>query len=82
MNKEEKNYHTLKEYLDIIGVHSGDDRGFVLIEGLFSSTRMEVSRRYIEAESYEYLLDRKMLSVSNTTNVYGQETILIIVDDH
>lgn len=78
MLKEEKVY-TLREYLDAIGVYAGDDRGFVLVRGLFGCTRMEVSRRYIESEPYEYLLDHTVLNVSNTTNIYGQETILIIV---
>ena len=72
---------TLKDYLDSIGVHSGDDREFVLIDGLFSSTRMEVSRRYIETDPWKYLLNKKIFSVSNTTNMYGYETILIVLED-
>ena len=76
-----ENKKTLKDYLDSIGVKSGDDRGFVLIDGLFSSTRMEVSRRYIESDPWKYLLNKKIFSVSNTTNMYGYETILIVLED-
>lgn len=71
---------TLAEYLDSIGVHSGDNRGFILCESLFSRTQMEVSRRYLESEPWKHLLDYKVFSVDNATNIYGQQTICIVLE--
>lgn len=81
MEEKTENKKTLKEYLDSIGVHSGDDRGFVLVDGLFSSTRMEVSRRYLESEPWKYLLDKTIYSIDNTTNMYGYSTLLVILEN-
>ena len=77
MDKEKQK---LRDFLDEIGVHSGDDRGFVLIESLFSSTRMEVSRRYIESEPWKHLLDKNVFGTQGTTNMYGQECLMIILE--
>lgn len=72
---------TLAEYLDSIGVHSGDDRGFILYESLFSRTQMEVSRRYLESAPWEHLLKYEVFSVNNATNIYGQQTICIVLKE-
>ena len=76
----EKEKIILRDYLDDIGVHSGDDRTFILYESLFSQTRMEVSRRYIESEPFKHLLDKTIFGVDRDYTMYGQETIKIILD--
>ncbi len=62
---------TLRDLLDSIGIHSGDDSVFVLVdslESLWSSTKMEVSRRYIESEQWKHLLDKNVCIVANIMN--------------
>ncbi len=75
-----KEKQTLRDFLDEIGVHSGDDRGFVLLESLWSSNRMEVSRRYIESEPWKYLLDKNVFGTEGTINMWGQECLMIILE--
>lgn len=71
---------TLREYLDSIGVRSGDDRTFILFESLFSQTQMEVSRRYIESEPWKYLLDKNIFGTQAGTTMFGQECLVIILE--
>ena len=75
-----KEKETLREFLDSIGVRSGDDRTFILFESLFSQTQMEVSRRYIESEPWEYLLDKNIFGTQAGYNMFGQECLVIILE--
>ncbi len=71
--KKQKN-ETLREYLDRINVGPGDDRGFIVQE-LFKNTEMQVSRRYLECATWEYLLDKEIVDYEFTLNIYGDKTI-------
>lgn len=73
---------TLREYLDRIHIGPGDDSGFILKEGYFGGTEMQVSRRYLECPTWSYLLDREIIDFKQgVCDIYGQETILFIVSD-
>ena len=73
---------TLREYLDRINIGPGDDSGFILKEGLFGGTEMQVSRRYLESEPWCYLLDREIIDFyQDVYNIYGQKTVLFVVSD-
>ena len=69
----------LKDYLDKIGVKESDDRIFILFKSLFSTTRMEVSRRYLESEPFKYLLDKTIYCVGTDYDIYGYKTLKIIL---
>ena len=69
---------TLRQYLDRIGIKSGDDSGFVLQHG---GTEMQVSRRYLESEPWRYLLDKPIIDyIYPYVNMYGQKTIKLFVE--
>lgn len=77
MSKERN--ETLREYLDRIHIGSGDDSGFVVQE-IFKSTEMQVSRRYLECETWRYILDCEIVDfIYPFINMYGQKTIKFIV---
>ena len=68
----------LKDFLDMNNIKSGDNRGFVL---MCEFGEMDVSRRYLECDSWKYLLECYIESiVSPYYNIYGQQTIKIILE--
>lgn len=72
---------TLKQYLDRINIGPGDDSGFV-VKTLFGNTTMEVSRRYLESEPMKKYLDMEIFDyIYPYINLYGQRTILFILDN-
>ena len=72
---------TLKEYLDRINIGPGDDSGFV-VKTLFGNTTMEVSRRYLESKPMKKYLDMEIFDyIYPYINLYGQSTILFILDN-
>ena len=72
---------TLKQYLDRINIGPGDDSGFV-VKTLFGNTTMEVSRRYLESEPMKKYLDMEIFDyIYPYINLYGQSTILFILDN-
>jgi len=77
MSKERN--ETLREYLDRIHIESGDDSGFAVQE-LGKATEMQVSRRYLECETWNYILDCEIVDfIYPFVNIYGQRTIKFIV---
>ncbi len=74
--KQEKS-ETLREYLDRIHIDSGDDSGFIIVNG---STEMQVSRRYLECSAWEDLLDYEIYDyIYPVYNMYGVETIKLYI---
>lgn len=71
---------TLRETLDEMHVGPGDARGFMVQEGLFSKTVMNVSRRYLECEAWKYLLDRKVLGYFDDVSPLGEESVKFILE--
>lgn len=77
MSKERN--ETLREYLDRIHIGSGDDSGFVVQE-LGKGTEMQVSRRYLECDTWSYILDCEIVDyIYPFINMYGQTTVKFIV---
>ena len=68
---------TLRQYLDRIGIKSGNDSGFVVQNG---STEMQVSRRYLESEPWRDILEKEIVDYEYPyVNMYGQKTIKLFV---
>jgi hypothetical protein len=71
---------TLRETLDLMNVGPGDSRGFMVQEGLFSRTVMNVSRRYLESAAWKHLLDRKVLGCLYDVSPLGEESVKFILE--
>ena len=77
---EETKEQTLREYLDSIDIHEGDDSRFVLQE-MNKSTEMAVSRRYIECEAWNYLLDCVIVDYTYPYyDLWGNKTIKLFLE--
>ena len=72
---------TLRETLDEMHVGPGDSRGFMVQEGLFSRTVMNVSRRYLECAAWKHLLDRKVLAYFDDVSPLGEESVKFILEN-
>ena len=75
MNEENK---TLEQYLNEIGVLSGDNSGFTVIIG---HTEMAVSRRYLECEPMKHYLQKKVSSVYIRDGLWGEEAVFVLEED-
>lgn len=65
---------SLREHLDDIGVHSGDDRGFTVIHN--GTTEMCVSRRYLESDPMKHYLDMNVFHIDlNHTDIFGRRSV-------
>lgn len=75
MQEENK---TLEQYLDEIGVLSGDNSGFTIING---HIEMAVSRRYLECEPMKRYLKKKVLNVYIRNGLWGEEAVFVVEED-
>ena len=69
---------TLEQYLNDIGVLSGDNSGFTIIVG---HTEMAISRRYLECEPMKRYLQKKVLSVYIRDGLWGEEAVFVLEED-
>lgn len=71
---------TLRNYLDEMGVNSGDDRSFSIV--CENVVEMSVSRRYLEAEPMKQYLDMKVEYIEDEyINIYGKKTLRFWLTD-